>query len=90
MIINVVMRPIVVKALQWTGNNNEECKQFVGDNIKFIYPTMDLSVVWGVIRTFKGEITMAPGDYIIHGVDGEFYPCKKDIFERTYINVIDN
>jgi len=25
-----------------------------------------------------------PGDYIIKGVKGEFYPCKPDIFEQTY------
>lgn len=25
-----------------------------------------------------------PGDYIIRGVQGEFYPCKPDIFEATY------
>jgi hypothetical protein len=90
MIINVVKKPIVVKALQWNGNNNEECKQFVGDNIDFIYPTMDLNIVWGIIHTLEDEMTMVPGDYIIRGVDGEFYPCKKDIFERTYINVADN
>jgi hypothetical protein len=51
---------------------------------------MDLSVVWGIFHTLEGEMTMKPGDYISCGVDGEFYSCKKDIFERTYINVADN
>lgn len=26
----------------------------------------------------------AIGDYIIKGVNGEFYPCKEEIFEKTY------
>lgn len=29
------------------------------------------------------ELTI-PGDYIIKGVKGEFYPCKPDIFKQTY------
>jgi len=28
-----------------------------------------------------------PGDYLIEGVEGELYPCAKDIFEKTYDNV---
>lgn len=36
------------------------------------------------IRTLEGEIKLTDGDYIIKGIDGEFYPCKPDIFEKTY------
>ena len=36
------------------------------------------------IATLEGEITASDGDYIIKGVNGEFYPCKPDIFEKTY------
>ncbi|MEO1035243.1 MAG: hypothetical protein AAFX44_06745 [Pseudomonadota bacterium] len=36
------------------------------------------------ILTLEGAMTAAPGDYIIKGVKGEFYPCKPDIFEATY------
>lgn len=36
------------------------------------------------IRTLEGRMTASPGDYIIRGVKGEFYPCKPDIFEATY------
>lgn len=36
------------------------------------------------IRTAEGEMTANPGDYVIKGVHGEFYPCKPDIFEATY------
>ena len=37
-----------------------------------------------VIPTLKGDIKALLGDWIIRGVEGEFYPCKPDIFEATY------
>lgn len=36
------------------------------------------------IDTLEGVMTASPGDYIIRGVAGEVYPCKPDIFEKTY------
>ena len=36
------------------------------------------------IDTLEGEMHADPGDWIIRGVQGEFYPCKPDIFEATY------
>lgn len=36
------------------------------------------------IDTLEGTITASPGDWIIRGVKGEFYPCKPDIFEASY------
>lgn len=36
------------------------------------------------ITTFEGVMTASEGDYIIKGVNGEVYPCKPDIFEKTY------
>lgn len=35
-------------------------------------------------QTLEGVMVAEPGDYIIRGVQGEFYPCKADIFESTY------
>lgn len=37
-----------------------------------------------IIHTLEGDMTANPGDYIITGVNGEQYPCKPDIFEKTY------
>lgn len=37
-----------------------------------------------VIRTLEGDMKVSLGDYIIRGVQGEFYPCKPDIFAATY------
>lgn len=36
------------------------------------------------IETLEGTMTARTGDYIIQGVQGEFYPCKPDIFAQTY------
>jgi hypothetical protein len=36
------------------------------------------------IRTFEGNIKVSEGDWIIKGVNGEFYPCKPEIFAKTY------
>lgn len=41
------------------------------------------------IETLEGIMKASVGDYIIKGVNGEFYPCKPDIFEKTYERVID-
>lgn len=38
----------------------------------------------GHLTTLEGGHIICPGDYIIKGVKGEFYPCKPDIFELTY------
>lgn len=36
------------------------------------------------IDTLEGTITASPGDWVIRGVQGEFYPCKPEIFAATY------
>lgn len=36
------------------------------------------------IETLEGTMTAQKGDFIIRGVQGEFYPCKPDIFWKTY------
>ena len=37
-----------------------------------------------VIKTLEGDMIVSDGDFIIQGVQGEFYPCKPDIFKQTY------
>ena len=59
-------------------------------------PTYKLFVFGGedknvklIIKTLEGEMHVSPGDYVIRGVEGEYYPCKPDIFEKTYEPVND-
>ena len=39
---------------------------------------------YATIKTLEGEMKASHGDYIIQGINGELYPCKPDIFEKTY------
>lgn len=39
------------------------------------------------IKTLEGTMLASDGDFIIQGVKGEFYPCKPDIFNETYVRV---
>ena len=39
---------------------------------------------WCEIKTLEGIMKAFAGDYIIKGINGEIYPCKSDIFEKTY------
>ena len=38
------------------------------------------------IKTLEGDMNVSKGDYIIKGIKGEFYPCKEDIFKKTYLD----
>ncbi len=40
-----------------------------------------------IIHTLEGDMKASPGDWIITGVDGEQYPCKPEIFKKTYQQV---
>lgn len=40
-----------------------------------------------IIKTLEGNMIATKEDYLIKGVNGELYPCKKDIFEKTYVTV---
>ena len=77
-------KPIVVEAIQYHREDNINLVQnFFGDrNGKdLIY---DANVNDYYIKTLEGNMYIQPGDFIIKGVKGEFYPCKPDIFELTY------
>ena len=70
--------PVVIEAVVWDGSV-DKMESF-------------LTIDWGianakgelVILTLEGTMYASIGDYIIKGVQGEFYPCKPDIFKATY------
>lgn len=45
---------------------------------------LNFTPTWCEIKTLEGTMVAKAGDYIIKGVNGEIYPCKADIFEKTY------
>lgn len=89
MINKYIKKPIEIEALQIHGNISE-IYEFIGEN-------GDINI-WNdprkagegqphtvvTIFTSEGDMKATDGDYIIKGVKGEFYPCRKDIFEETY------
>lgn len=65
-----------------------EIHEFMGgDTIRVNYEDKDNPYL--KIETLEGIMKASVGDYIIKGVNGEFYPCKPDIFEKTYERVTD-
>lgn len=72
-------KPVIIEAIQWTGNNLSELRKMRGFN--------DVHTCFSgalIIKTLEGLHHASIGDYIIRGVHGEFYPCKPDIFQKTY------
>lgn len=74
-------KPVVIEAVQWTGKNIDEIREFMG--IALVINPIDPKCFIQV-RTLEGNLHASDGDWIIKGVKGEFYPCKPDIFEQTY------
>ncbi|HAU84045.1 MAG TPA: hypothetical protein DCW90_00490 [Lachnospiraceae bacterium] len=79
-------KPVVIEAVQWTGENLADIEGFVRDNLE-AYFLDELKYPILYIKTLEGSMKASVGDYIIKGVNGEFYPCKPDIFEKTYEKV---
>ena len=93
MIENVRKLPVIVQAIQWTGDNLAEVLEFTGKHPKWDswftsfaeyerWVKKDRNVF--KIKTLEGTHEAKPGDWIMRGVNGEHYPCAKDIFEKTY------
>ena len=84
MIIKVRKKPIIIEAIQFTGyNHNEVCNFAVTFADKIYYDEIEnIGVI--CIHTLEGDMIVDEDDYIIKGINGEFYPCKPDIFMKTY------
>jgi len=81
-------KPVEIEALQWTGDNLQECIDFLGDS----YGGHRADRTPGgkseiTVLTLEGRHIASRGDYIVRGVQGEHYPVKPDIFERTYDDI---
>ena len=83
-------KPVIIEAIQFEDNSDRiiEIHEFMGgDTIRVNYEDKDNPYL--KIETLEGIMKASVGDYIIKGVNGEFYPCKPDIFETTYERVTD-
>lgn len=72
-------KPVVIEAIKFIGNDYGTLVALGSLGLKPVIEDNRL-----VIETLEGVMSANVGDYIIKGVNGEFYPCKPDIFEKTY------
>lgn len=80
-------RPVVIEAMQFNGLDDyfnildwmkdSRDTHALANEVRYETPIM-------IIHTLEGAMAAKPGDWIIRGVQGEFYPCRGDIFEETY------
>lgn len=78
-------KPTEVEAIQYSWEDLTKFKEeaqddvadFMGQNIVVVGDHIQ-------IETPEGVLEASPGDWIIKGVNGEFYPCKPDVFEKSY------
>lgn len=75
-------KPVVIEAIQWNGSNEFEIWNYFEDISIRLKEEGTL-----LIRTLEGDHIASVVDYIIKGIKGEIYPCKPDIFEKTYEEV---
>ena len=74
-------KPVVIEAMQFTDETKDMVYNFVRCNCSADFENGKPVLK---IQTLEGVMTARIGDWIIKGVNGEFYPCKPDIFEKTY------
>lgn len=78
-------KPVIVEAIKFTRDNFQEIRDFTDFTANnFTLERRIDSIATCIIPTLEGQHIATEGDYIIKGVHGEFYPCKPDIFEKTY------
>lgn len=91
-------KPVVIEAYLWGGSYvDEHGTTFVYDQEipKWLDDAIESGVIYPInpqeglipdiqIKTLEGIMTCCVGNWIIKGVNGELYPCKPDIFEKTY------
>ena len=81
-------KPVVIEAVQLLPTTlNPDVVNFIGEEKN--YPDCEIAGIDPSdgrfkIKTLEGIMIADVGDFIIRGVSGEFYPCKPDIFEKTY------
>ena len=73
-------KPVIIEAIQYLREDNiHQVQDFVGESLHYNATEDEY-----YIKTLEGDMKRSKGDFIIKGVNGEFYPCKPEIFEKTY------
>ena len=82
MITKYRKKPVVIEAVQYTGDNTSEIFEWMRKKSDFAMAYMDDDDL--IIVTMEGNMVAHVGNFIICGIANEFYPCDYDIFAKTY------
>ena len=84
-------KPVVIEAIKWIAGPDQEKDPIwiieaikTGDVIIHCPGQFEEGEPYMSIKTLEGTMKADLGDYIIRGIKGEIYPCKPDIFHKTY------
>jgi len=83
-------KPVEIEAVQFTYNDLHEVKEFIDKDYYGGIEQPPDKPSQLIIETDEGNHHAIEGDWIIKGVNSEFYPCKPDVFEQTYEKVEEN
>ena len=72
-------KPVIIEAVQWDGKNIYEVCRFLNQQAADVLINNEL-----YIKTLEGVMHASVDDFIIKGINGEYYPCKPDIFNNSY------
>lgn len=79
-------RPVKIRAMHWSNHTPAKAIAEFCDG-EIIRESNSSAVAGVLIETLEGNMMATRGDYVIEGVNKEFYPCKPDIFVKTYVEV---
>lgn len=85
-----ITKPIVKEAMKLTRNHADQIFDWIGKENLRLSNNGEFSEdsCYCEIVTLEGIMTAREGDYIIKEINGEFYPCKEEIFLKTYDKVL--
>lgn len=77
-------KPVEVEYIQYIGDENkQEICDWTNGKAHPFYDEVNFDILFG-IDTLEGTLVVSEGDYVVKGVQGEFYAVKPDIFKQTY------
>ena len=82
-------KPVTIEAMHFSGNLTrpqvEAIARWCEGSFQYDRQQPEKTYYWAIyLRTLEGTTRASLNDYIIKGVEGEFYPCKPEIFKKTY------
>jgi len=84
-------KPVVVEAIYFSYEDfvylRHDKYPMVDGDLKDPLNPNSMTAQHPKIHTLEGDMIVSDGDWIIKGVNGEYYPCKPDIFNKTYERV---